>query len=593
MENPLISKIVERRSENAFFYIFTILTLFTFAIFLHHHHFVSPTATSESDVGMPVDRLHLLRTYFILAALPDEMREHPNYLGPNTNIVDLRFCLAPETPSCDGICEYRRRGVHHPSPFCKSQRRSSETGSIECWETNDMRCWGWDSSVHDGIQEWDVMSEDLTGTFGVPWIHFASSTIPITQFIVFGRGQIKPFVSISDTLRTFPTSPLLMHLRTISMNTLVVLGGHSQGAAWAACLNIFLRNLGRPSWSRYVIGTGTPLADLEFHRTWDDLADAQETSTFLLSAITETTSEARLMTDIYMAQQSMEPFVKTFPQHAFACTPDINGKIKCQDPQPILFSMTNTLQNTRPAVDDTLIQALHNFGTYQLCFFKCETYFAKYGITFEPNVGEFQIQPPYTNLHPSLQQLEAPSQPSAGFGEAGPSNAGPSTPANSGQNIGVEQGESSNPSSGGTELQNPADNEVGPQGGVTIFPSTSPTKPPQAEAGPSQGAQLPPESVPERGAVESLLMLDPASSIEGHDENDTTKIAAKVRSILKVVLLMLKPTKGEHFSLFLNRVVQAVRSRLIEASSPPTNYSFWQRNWFEAEVTKAYYKKAL
>ena len=77
------------------------------------------------------------------------------------------------------------------------------------------------------------------------------------------------------------------------------------------------------------------------------------------------------MTDIYMAQQSMEPFVKTFPQHAFACTPDINGKLKCQDPQPIRFvspiydllsstiyhneSMTNTLQNTRPDVDDTLM----------------------------------------------------------------------------------------------------------------------------------------------------------------------------------------------------------------------------------------------
>jgi len=375
------------------------------------------------------------------------------------------------------------------------------------------------------------------------------------------------------------------------MDTLVVLGGHSQGAAWAASLNIFLRNLGRPSRSRYVIGTGTPLADLEFHRTWVDLADAQETSTFLLSAITEITSEARLMTDIYMAQQSIEPFVKTFPQHAFACTPDINGKLKCQDPQPRLFSMANTLQNTRSDVDDTLIEALHNFGTYQLCFFKCETYFAKYGITFEPNVGEFQIQPPYTNLHPSLQQLGAPSQPSVEFGEAGPSNAVPSTPANSGQNTGVEPGESSNPPSGGTELQNPADHAVSPHGGVTMFPSTSPTKPPQSEAGPSQPAQLPPESVPERGAVESLLMLDPASSIEGgQDENDTTKIAVKVRSILKVVLLMLKPTEGESLSVFSGRVVLAIRSRLIEAGSP-SNYAFWQRNWFEEEVTKAYYKK--
>lgn len=546
MKSPLLSNNVEEdRRKNSFLIIFIIfLTLFTIAFC--HHQFVSLKSTSESDVGMPVDRLHLLRTYFTLGGLPDEMRLHQNYLGPSTNIVDRRFCLIPGTRTCDEICQDRVAGRANSDYFCKSQKISPETGSIECWETRDMRCWNLDSSVHDGIQEWDIMSQDLTGALGVPWVHFASRTIPVRRFIVFGRGQIRPYATIAEIMRTFQESPLFVQLRSVSMDTLVVLGGHSEGAAWAACLNIFLsRKLGRPASSRYVIGTGTPLADLKFHRIWEEVADAGETSTFLLSAVRETTAERRLLTDVLMAQQSTEPFAKTFPQHAFACTPDTNGRIKCEDPQPTLFSMTNTIQSAQQGRDDTLLQTLHDFETYQLCFFKCEGYFARNGVTFEPNVEEFQIQPPYTNLHPSLQQSQVQAQPSLGSGQA------------------------------------------------PYIPSISPTKSPQAEAGPSQKvhAQLPPESSPERSALESLLLLDPGSSIEGQEENDTTGVSAKVRGILKVVLLMLKPMKGESLTLFTDRVVQEVRIRLREALSPTqkTNYAFWMRNWFNTEVTRAYY----
>lgn len=99
----------------------------------------------------------------------------------------------------------------------------------------------------------------MDATLGVPWIQFNSRSKPI-RFFIFGWGEIRPYREIISTIQSNPSDSLLDAISKVHPTDLIALGGHSQGAAWAACLNVVLAQSGRSAEFRHVIGTGTFLS---------------------------------------------------------------------------------------------------------------------------------------------------------------------------------------------------------------------------------------------------------------------------------------------------------------------------------------------
>jgi len=450
MKSPLL-KSKDLNNVNNQFSHFYIFSFFSFCIFLVHYSNRTHGAVLEKALGVSPERIALYKPYFTLASFPNAMRQQKNYAGRNTvKAFPFEQHCTEDTPYCDTICRERKEIDPRviKSPFCINRHNvweSGITGQMECWKSDTMRCWGVETSVWDGAEEWDVVASDLEGNMGVPWIQFNSRESRI-RFFVFGWGEIRPYREIISTIRNLQAQSLFNAIMNVGASDMIVLAGHSQGAAWATCLNVVLAQHGRSSIFRHVIGTGTPLADMHFHQRFEALASPAETSSFLLVALQD--GGGQILTDITPINRAADYPVKTFPQFGFGCNA-VGGRVICLDPQPQQFSQAHTVQIAQDNPNRSAITALHDFGTYGLCFEACYPYFETQQISFNPNTLSFvktipsnaDIQQPsqFPMLHSSgliLQPPQAPNQPPSIQGQIssqGPTSAfqrpRPSTPS--------------------------------------------------------------------------------------------------------------------------------------------------------------------
>ena len=114
-----------------------------------------------------------------------------------------------------------------------------------------------------------LMLRDLTESLtpGMSWIHFHSAD-SATHLFVFGCGSSESITSFQDADEKLAKSGLLqIQIQSVDASEVIILSGHSMGAAWATLINNMLVKQGRLPDKRVLVTSGTPLA------TWKYLFD--------------------------------------------------------------------------------------------------------------------------------------------------------------------------------------------------------------------------------------------------------------------------------------------------------------------------------
>jgi len=444
MKSPLLAKTSANNvsiSYKATFFMILWLLLFL-------HFYIHPVAEKALSMIPPPDprRFGALTTFFTMARHIEHLSElfpgtslnNYNFRGPNTVVVTPfeRFCF-PITPFCDDVCSKRQKPDKSSAevPFCRNRVASTP---YECWMTKDMKCWGLDKNVWDGMQEWAVISEDLIGNAGIPWIHFM---LPEgVHFFLFGRGPAENLSHHEIMLQIMNSNELLRELTTRkTAEDKFLFAGHSRGAGWAACANLIMARSGVKKENRFAIGSGAPLADEEFQMAYTQEANGFETSVFLILGISESPSPTvDVNMDVYPIFRSSDRIgYRTMAQFAYVCY-SLNGNLHCLDPQNQYVrkgGMSRTVQSLRRG--DPMVSVTHDFRSYQSCFVACANYFASKQGDYSPNIKSFTIVPQTTFVRPlpnplpphlaHLAYLARPRSPGSSS-QAGPSSDSGSPP---------------------------------------------------------------------------------------------------------------------------------------------------------------------
>jgi len=391
MKSPLLIKDAPR-SKNpwSIFLKFVLSFVFTFFFFI----LIIPRVSRSFEEPVAALGIHLYALHFQMGHLPDTMKTRKHYRGRDTKaLLPFEMHCSEDTPPCDNICDNIQNHIHQvvegqlleEQPFIsESCVHSLEGGGSECWPTKDMRCWGLDPSVWDGIQEWTILSQDLSdSTPGLRWIHFRSQD-SATHLFVFGAGTI---TSLRDVDQKFQQNDALqLRFTMVPENEVLILSGHSMGAGWATYINAYLGKRRRPPETRILVTTGTPLVGLKYHASFEQ--DLARTGRLLLAMEVD----GKIVTDVEMVRESQDvsnSFPASLSQFAYACK-EVDDGIQCIDPQPQIFSIDSSL--VAFDASDPRVKVLHEFQNYQICFLACSPYFTSHDITFPPNVDNYMMR---------------------------------------------------------------------------------------------------------------------------------------------------------------------------------------------------------
>lgn len=177
---------------------------------------------------------------------------------------------------------------------------------------------------------------DQTGReMGVRWIHFIwnTPTVPGTtsdfHLFSFGDGKIETFDAIKEKLEK--ATNFQSHLEMVEYDDNVLFTGHHMGAAWAATLNIWFGQQGKPEEKRTAIGSSPPLAPKTFYQSY---MEQSKTSKMLLLGLFVS---GKLVMDVKMLQMSdvvTDIDAQSLPQFGYVCNINESG-MTCMDPQPL------------------------------------------------------------------------------------------------------------------------------------------------------------------------------------------------------------------------------------------------------------------
>jgi len=404
MKAPLLSK--HRAPYFPRCILFTFLfVFFVFTLFLHFDMYTLSHKNVEESIGGFHPRF--FDVHFLMSPMPDNVWNGKHFLGRQTKVLTpFNAHCNLLTPSCEDICRQKMKNEQPSSRVCINIYRIPQ----QCWSTEDIRCWGWDNLVWDGTVEWLVLGEDQTGSeIGVRWIHFIWN-IPLVpgaesdfHLFSFGDGKIETFNVIKEKLGK--ATNLHSHLNMVEDNDNVMFTGHHMGAAWAAQLNIWFGQQGKPGDKRTAIGSSPPLASKSFHRSY---MEQSNTSKMLLLGLQV---GGKLVMDVKMVQMPdvvTDVDTQSLPQFAYAC--DINESgMTCMDPQPLAFSRFVTFQQaSQGAIEQHILDKASEIETYMTCFHACSHRFDWMNADFVENVSPFDFRP-----IPHMQLLQ-PGQPNAG-----------------------------------------------------------------------------------------------------------------------------------------------------------------------------------
>jgi len=494
--------------------------LFLFIVLFLHFYSYSFHIFSEKDVGAGLTP-SFFDNHWIFSPMPDAMWIGKHFPGSRTALLASQHCN-DQTPSCDDVCKDKMANKVISSSTCVNLYRIPK----QCWTTIDIRCWGYDHSFWDGHMEWPIMSQDLVGhDIGVKWIHFQytnvnDGTVPCNVHLVaFGDGDLISFEAIRSRFEiSVRFRALVMTFMDVDM---VMFTGHHMGAAWAAFMNIWFAEQGKPATRRISIGSSPPLATMSFHETY---GRHLETSKMLVLGLQV---QGKLIMDVQIVEPSEGPTdVDSFslPQFGYACNFYDSG-MTCMEPQPISFSRHITLQAASQAMtEESLLNMVSDIEAYMTCFKLCSHLFDWMGGEFIPNV--YDLRP---NLGIPLPVLtpQGPSHPTKR-----PSLA--HTYSNTLAGPSMYSGE-------------PIFAQPVPQTQSSIFAS-----------------HLPPE---QRQAIKH--------------NTDATKFAAKakLRPTAEHVMREMQPHPGESLSAYRHRIIDEVRER-FKMLQVRISGNWHSRGWF-------------
>jgi len=179
---------------------------------------------------------------------------------------------------------------------------------------------------------------------------------------------------------------LQIQIQSVDASEVIILSGHSMGAAWATLINNMLVKQGRLPDKRVLVTSGTPLATLKYYSAFqiDDFGQFGH----LLLAIED---GSKVLTDLEMVRKTQNEArlpPTTLPQFAYACRTQANS-FQCIDPQPDTFSIEDSIQAVESRGVNPKIAMIHEFRFYKACFLACIPYFESRNVEFKPNVDSY------------------------------------------------------------------------------------------------------------------------------------------------------------------------------------------------------------
>jgi len=331
---------------------------------------------NETNVGVfpELDWQMITKTYFSVATISKTMRLGSEYRGENDPIVNYAESCRGSRKCRDVCLEILQHEAGSTRIMMPKDVTCIHKEDTECWRVADMRCWNPEGGkqVWDGIREWDLiyhyrMGNKKMGSFSYytsnfPWIHLRWNEGKM-DFFIFAWGVTRPISNICAEILSSVSSDdhnIPLHLRMVPPDHAVIFGGHSEGAGWAICSNMYLKErLRAPNPSR-VIGTGTLVADSQkFLDDYLHLTKSEDNLFLLTLALTVTKEGTRLIPDLFPIFMATEGV--TFPQFSYACTLASlrepgqysqsglynNVGMRCLDPQPETIAKQNLFKSIR------------------------------------------------------------------------------------------------------------------------------------------------------------------------------------------------------------------------------------------------------
>jgi len=365
----------------------------------------------------------LAQTYFRAGPLPKTMRLGSEYRG-NVNPGSSYAECPKSARTCRDVCLdfLKSRGVGPGSssdmrPEPPKDMKCLHVEDSECWDVPKMRCWNPDGGVFvwDGTEEWRLIfhytanrKSSTPGSYftsNLPWIQLRSPLRKI-DFFIFGWGVNRPIHSICGELtssiqysdRNFPNQ-----IRAVPPDHSIVLAGHSEGAGWAVCANLWIKKRNIPFTVR-VLGTGSLVADDIFNDEYFQYSKEEENLFMLTADLVKLHGGTELVADLFPIKMTKEGI--TLPQFGYACAFERSGsqtaedqrgllaihRPRCLDPQPnISLDDSLKLVNQHELMNAGTLVTIHALKTYSDCFQACLPNFEASGFDFTPNVPRWRL----------------------------------------------------------------------------------------------------------------------------------------------------------------------------------------------------------
>lgn len=385
-------------------------------------------------MGAPPNWIPHLDAYFAIGAFASILSHGSPYVGEQDPEVDLKNC-EKSTYNCVEYCtSFIQRSdpsvprfsvgvsIQRSDPSVPSSsnvdsgdfpaycRKSTGVEVFKCWDTSKFRCWNefGGNMVFDGKKEWTLtrhfQGDEVTD---MKWMHLF---IDQWDLLIFGWGIVKPIEEICENMKH--SKELIQLAQNMFPTQNMIIAGHSEGSGWAVCFSELLARQKEFHNKHFVIGSGSLVPKRQFHMRMS--AATRINSLFLLveNRLPDSVIGGGLMPDVYPLLSVEEGL--TFASFGFSC----DESAKCIGASRIRLGEGLMKANTIIVHPDkmgltalnTVIQSIHHFDNYRICFSACRSSFIRDARNFQANT------PPYfKSCRPEEDEEKIPGIPNCKF----------------------------------------------------------------------------------------------------------------------------------------------------------------------------------
>jgi len=281
--------------------------------------------------------------------------------------VDKKNCK--NKYSCEDYCMNKENA----QPFCK-------TSDHKCWDTTKTGCWQYfvPSPIWDGAKEWTMVR------------HIREKDYNDHAFMIFARAKEKEVIylfgpgggkgkQIDELCARMDDKGLSLYISKIPADFTVYIFGHSEGSAWAMCMDELMRTNQQPN-PRVLLTSGPRMIS---KRMLDNLKASPRPFLFLQSGLEENGTP---WYDLFTFQGYIQKRYSSPPIVSFHCSK--NAKLdlaNCVVPERV-----DLAEEMQTRLYPMRVGEIHLFSYYRECLRSC-LLTAMQGMKLQPNTIPYVV----------------------------------------------------------------------------------------------------------------------------------------------------------------------------------------------------------